>query len=176
MNDRLGIALMLLAMLSFSISDAFIKASDGYLTLGQSLFYLGVLGTLLFAAYALAIGQNPFPRSLLDTPVILRGASEIMATGFIFYGILYGSLTKTISIHQVQPILVTFGAVLFYKESIGWRRWTAIILGFASVMLIIRPGLGGWDFTAIVAFFGAIGLAARDLLTKAVGGHVSSVQ
>ncbi|MEM7241386.1 MAG: DMT family transporter [Pseudomonadota bacterium] len=176
MNERLGIVLMLIAMLSFSISDAFIKASEGHISLGQSLFWLGILGTMCFALYARLLGQNPFPRSLLEPPVLFRGASEILATGSIFTALLYGSLTKTISIHQIQPILVTLGATLYFKEQIGWRRWTAIIVGFASVMLIIRPGFSGWDYTVIFALMGAVGLALRDLSTKAIGSHVSSVQ
>ena len=176
MNERLGILLMLISMLSFAISDAFVKASEGQLSLGQSIFALGILGVLFFGIYARILGQSAFPKSLLEPIVLFRGFSEIFATGFIFSAIVYGSLTKTISIHQLQPVLVIFGAILFFKERVGWRRWVAISIGFASVLLIIRPGVSGWDYTTLLAFMGAIGLAARDLSTKAIGPHVSSVQ
>jgi len=176
MNDRLGIVLMIIAMLSFSISDAFIKASDGSLTVGQAIFWLGLLGVGLFSIYARLLGQNPYPKSLIEPMVLLRGASEILATGAIFASIMLGTLTKAISIHQFQPILVTLGATIFFKEQLGWRRWTAIGIGFASVLLIVRPGLSGWDISALYAFVGAVGLAIRDLSTKAIGPHVSSVQ
>ena len=71
---------------------------------------------------------------------------------------------------------MTLGAALFLGEPVGWRRWSAIVAGFLGVLLIIRPGLEGFDMRALLAVLGVCGLALRDLATRRIPPATSSFQ
>ncbi len=84
-------------------------------------------------------------------------------------------LATVSAILQATPLAVTLGAAVVLKAPVGWRRWTAILVGFAGVLLIVRPGASGVDLGAILALLAVFGLAARDLATRAVPASVSSM-
>ncbi|MEP2715212.1 DMT family transporter, partial [Pseudophaeobacter sp.] len=65
-------------------------------------------------------------------------------------------------------------AALFLGEQVGWRRWSAICVGFAGVLMIVRPGLEGFDPSVFLVLFAVLAIAARDLLTRFVDTTVSS--
>jgi len=176
MNNNRGIILMVISMFAFASSDAFIKGSSIYLSAGQILLMLGLGGTVLFGAACLYKGQNPLPKSFFNPPVLLRNFGEIMGSTGIIMSITLTSISTTSSIQQILPIVVTMGAALFLGEHVGWRRWTAIFIGFLSVMLIIRPGIDGFNPFAIWALVGVIGLSIRDLATKRIKDSVTSLQ
>ncbi|MCC5967972.1 MAG: DMT family transporter, partial [Natronohydrobacter sp.] len=64
----------------------------------------------------------------------------------------------------------------FFGEKVGWRRWSAILAGFIGVLLIVRPGMAGFEPASILAVIGVLGLAGRDLATRAVPRSISSYQ
>jgi len=77
---------------------------------------------------------------------------------------------------QATPLVVTLGAALFLGEQVGWRRWSAILAGFAGVLLIIRPGFDAFEPFSLFAVMGVVGLALRDLATRTVPRAISSMQ
>jgi drug/metabolite transporter (DMT)-like permease len=84
-------------------------------------------------------------------------------------------LSSATAILQIAPLLVTIGAVIFFKEKVGWRRWTAVFIGFIGVLLIVRPGFEGFMPASIFALLGSVFLAARDLATRAMQVKLPSV-
>ena len=70
------------------------------------------------------------------------------------------------TILQVVPLMVTAGAAIFLKDEVGWRRWTAIAIGFAGVLVIIRPGLSGFNEFSLLALAAAAFIALRDMATR----------
>jgi len=68
------------------------------------------------------------------------------------------------------------GAALFLGETVGWRRWSAIIIGLIGVLLIIRPGFEAFDPLSLLALVGVIGLSGRDLVTRAMPPGISSAK
>jgi drug/metabolite transporter (DMT)-like permease len=86
------------------------------------------------------------------------------------------TLSGSSAILQANPLAVTLGAALFLGEAVGWRRWTAIGIGFVGVMLIIQPGLAGFTPASLFAVAAVFLLAARDLASRAVPPEITSVQ
>src|SRR5690606_27116366 len=86
------------------------------------------------------------------------------------------SLSGASAVLPATPLAVTPGAALFLRESVRWRRWTAIAIGFAGVLLIIQPGLAGFTPGALFALVAVVMLAARDLASRVVPPEVSSLQ
>jgi drug/metabolite transporter (DMT)-like permease len=78
----------------------------------------------------------------------------------------YVPLSAVGAITQATPILVTVGAVLFLSEKVSWRRWTSIVVGFCGVLLIIRPGTQGFDYSVLWAVLAMVALSVRDLTTQ----------
>lgn len=176
MDNLRGAVWMTVAMLVFAFEDMFIKLLAGSLSTWQILLILGLGGATTFGAAAWTQGQPLFSRAAILAPVVIRNVGEVVGTlGFVTALALIPISTAS-AILQTAPLIVTLGAALFLSEKVGWRRWTAIFAGFAGVLLIIRPGLAGFDMYALFAVQGALGLAIRDLATRRVPTEVSSSQ
>ncbi|MGY6706677.1 DMT family transporter [Roseinatronobacter sp.] len=177
MTDNLrGAVLMSLAMAGFALEDMFIKLLADALPVGQILVLLGLGGAVAFGIIAHRKGQQVLSPALLTPALLLRNAAELVGTvGFVLSFVL-ASLATASAILQAAPLFVTLGAVLFLGEKVGWRRWTAISVGFAGVMLIVRPGMAGFEPASLFAVIGVIGLAGRDLATRVIPSAVSSYQ
>ncbi len=176
MDNIRGSVLMVLAMAGFALEDTFIKLLADTLPIGQIMIMMGLAGTLIFGLLTLARSEPLFSRDLFRTPVLLRNLGELIgALGYITALALI-PLTTVAAILQATPICITLGAALFMNEQVGWRRWSAITVGFLGVMLIIRPGLDGFQPASILAVIGVAGLALRDLSTRAIPSNISSMQ
>lgn len=177
MSDNLrGALLMALAMAGFALEDMFIKLLAGVMPVGQILLLLGLGGAGVFGTIAQRKGQDIFSPALLTRALVLRNTAELVGTlGFVLSFVL-ASLATASAILQATPLVVTLGAVLFLGEKVGWRRWSAIAIGFVGVMLIVRPGMAGFEPASLFAVIGVMGLAGRDLATRVIPRSVSSYQ
>ncbi|MCC5991326.1 MAG: DMT family transporter [Rhodobacteraceae bacterium] len=177
MSDNLrGAILMALAMAGFALEDMFIKLLADALPVGQVLWMLGLGGALVFGAMAKARGEMVLSPALLSRTLLLRNLAELVGTVGFVLGFVLGSLAMASAILQATPLVVTLGAVLFLGETVRWRRWSAIAVGFFGVMLIVRPGMAGFEPASLFAVIGVLGLAGRDLATRVVPRNVSSFQ
>jgi drug/metabolite transporter (DMT)-like permease len=75
-------------------------------------------------------------------------------------------------IFQAVPLAVTAGAALFFYETVGWRRWAAVIVGFIGVMIVVRPGLEGFDIFGLLVLVSVFFVSFRDLATRAMPAAV----
>ena len=173
-NQR-GAAFMTASMAGFAVEDVFVKAAARNLPLGQVLLTIGLLGMLTFAAMARRKGEALLPAAFLSRPMLIRSAFEV--TGRLFYGlaITLTALSTTSAILQATPLVVVAGAALVFGERVGWQRWLAVLVGFAGVLVILRPGA---EFSALslLAVVGLLGFAGRDLATRAAPKGLSNRQ
>lgn len=174
-NTR-GALLMMASMAGFTLNDTCIKATDNALPLFQMLTIRGVLTTVLIFLLARRLGALRFNLSRRDwTLVLLRSASEIAATYFFLTALLNMPLANVSAVLQVLPLTVTLGAALFFRDPVGWRRMTAILVGFCGMLLIVRPGPDGFDIHSIFALAAVFCVTARDLLTRRMSSAVPSL-
>jgi len=80
------------------------------------------------------------------------------------------------SILQANPLLVTLGAALWLKEPVGPRRWTAILVGLAGVLLVIQPWSESFNRLALICLLATVALSVRDLLTRRLPDAVTTLQ
>ena len=173
-NQR-GILYMVLGMGGFAAEDAFIKLASASLPAGQILLTLGVFGGLLFSALARARGHRPWSREALHWAVLGRNASEMLGSLCYVAALGLAPLVTTTAIFQAMPLAVTMGAALFLGEQVGWRRWTAILVGFLGVMVVIRPGAEDFQPASILAVLAVVGLAARDIFTRRIPRRIDTM-
>ncbi|GAA6202199.1 DMT family transporter [Aquicoccus sp. SU-CL01552] len=176
MDNLRGAALMTLAMLGFAGEDMFIKLMAGALPTWQIIAALGCGGALVFGTLTVLMGQRLLTRAFLSRAVLLRNLGELIGTVGFVTAIALTPLSSASAVLQATPLAVTLGAALFLNEPVGWRRWSAILAGFVGVLLVIRPGLDGFDINSLFAVQAVFGLALRDLSTRRVDGGVSSYQ
>src|SRR6056297_692826 len=174
MNNLRGILLITAAMAAFSIEDSFIKFLTASLPQGQVLGMLGLGGALVFFVLALRNRTNVFARSAFKPVLVWRTLSEGLAATFFVLSLSLVPLSTVAAVFQATPLAITLGAALFMGEDVGWRRWSAIIVGFIGVMIIIRPGLEGFQPASLMVLIAVFAIAARDLLTRLVPAETSS--
>ena len=169
-----GILFMLLAMAGFALEDLFIKLLSSHLPVSQILFILGFSGTAVFLVIALLTHAPILHRDLLNRPVIVRTLCELFAALFFTSAIALTPLSSVASILMTTPLMVTMGAAIFFREKVGWRRWTAIMIGFFGVLLILRPGFDSFMPASLLAVIATIFLAVRDLATRTMQIDIST--
>lgn len=171
-----GIVLMVAAMAGFAMEDMFIKWAASDLPTGQILLMIGVAGAAVFAAMARSQGQRTFVAEALHPAVVGRNLGEMIGTFGFVTALTLAPLSTVSAVAQAMPLAVTMGAALFLGETVGWRRWTAIVTGFLGVLVIIRPGLDGFDPNALWAVLAVFGLGARDLFTRRMPAVIGTMQ
>jgi len=175
MDNLKGILFMILAMAGFAFEDLFIKMLSTYFPISEVIIILGFTGTVVFLIIALMQRAPIIHKDLLNKHVIIRTICELLGAVFFVTAIALTPLSSATAILQIAPLLVTIGAVIFFKEKVGWRRWTAVFIGFIGVLLIVRPGFEGFMPASIFALLGSVFLAARDLATRAMQVKLPSV-
>lgn len=158
---------MVLAMAGFAIEDALLKAAAQILPVGEVLIIFGAGGTLAFMLLARARGQALFPAEARHRAVAWRAVCEVGGRVFHTLAIALTPLSSVSAILQAAPLVVVAGAALIFAERVGWRRWLAVAVGFLGVMVILRPGLSGFEAASLLAVLGMLGFAGRDLATRA---------
>jgi len=107
---------------------------------------------------------------------LIRAFFEILGRLGYTVAIALTPLSSASAILQAAPLVVAAGAVLVFGEKVGWRRWLAIVIGFIGVLMILRPGTGGFEPLSIFAVLGMIGFAGRDLATRAAPQSMTNAQ
>lgn len=159
MENLKGILFMLLSMAGFAVEDALIKVLSTTLPISQILVVLGMAGALLFAVLALFWGEKLYSEDIKTKPFMIRLGADMLAPLFFLPALALLPLATLTSILQAAPIMVTLGAALFLGQSVGWRRWSAIFAGFIGMLIIVRPGMEGFDAAALLALLGVTFLA-----------------
>lgn len=167
---------MVAAMAGFALEDVLIKQLASSLPLGQVLALVGAGGGLIFAAIVRFGGGAVLSPALLSRPVMLRNLTEAIGSTSFVLALALATLSGASAILQATPLAVTLGAALFLREPVGWRRWSAIGIGFAGVLLIVRPGSASFTPASLFAVLAVLMLAARDLCSRAVPAAISSSQ
>ncbi|MFS4580981.1 DMT family transporter [Phaeobacter sp. C3_T13_0] len=176
MDTLRGSLLMVLAMAAFALEDMFIKSAAQSLPVGQILILFGVGGMAIFAVMARAQGQRLWSPVYYTRALVVRSISEVAGRLCFTLAIALTPLSSASAILQATPLVVSAGAVVFFNEHVGLRRWLAIAAGFIGVLMILRPGANGFELASLFAVAGTLGFAGRDLATRAAPSGLSNTQ
>ena len=168
--------MMTLAMAGFAAEDAVIKHLAQTLPVGQIVAIIGLFGALGFGLLAWRAGLRLADPAALRGAVLLRNLCEMTAAACFTLSIALAPLATVTAILQTAPLVVTLGAAVVLKEPVGWRRWSAILVGFVGVLIILRPGSAAFEPAALLAVVGVCGIAVRDLATRRVPAGVHALQ
>jgi drug/metabolite transporter (DMT)-like permease len=174
-NTR-GIIFMAVAMATFTVNDSFMKAVTQLLPLSQAIVIRGVMTLAALLVLARMMGVRTLRVAKVDRKLLgWRTLAEVGGTITFLTALQHMQLANLSAILQSLPLAVTLGAVIALKEPVGWRRMTAIGVGFLGVLLIVRPGTEGFNIWAVVALISVAFVVVRDLATRQFSGSLPSV-
>ncbi|RWK65572.1 DMT family transporter [Mesorhizobium sp.] len=163
-----GALFMVVAMIGFTLNDAITKVSSESMNMAQVMLIRGAFASLFVGLLAWQRGALALPGSMLQPMVAVRVAGEAGATVSFLVALAHLPIANVSAVLQALPLAVTMGAALVFNEGVGWRRWLAIAIGFAGVLIIVRPGFAGFSVYSLLALACVGCCAVRDLATKRI--------
>lgn len=178
-KEFLGITYMIFCMFFFAINDALIKhvllIYKDITILGEVIFIRGVISTLILGLY-LFFKKKLTLDVMISKPLHGRGAVESIAAVFFFLGLMYLPFGELYSLLNLAPILITASGAFILGEKVGWRRWTAVILGFVGVLIVVNPNDLKFGFAFLYPLISAVFITQRDTITRKYLKNFDSLQ
>ncbi|MBK3661886.1 DMT family transporter [Bradyrhizobium diazoefficiens] len=162
-----GIALMVLSIFMFSFGDAMGKFLVGTYSVGQLLF-LRACAALLLLAPMIWRQRHDFVRMERPWLQLLRVTLSTLEVAAFFAATVYLPLADVITYYLAGPIFVTAMSAIFLGENVGWRRWSAILIGFCGVLIALRPSAQTVSLPALIALGGSLSFATLMLITRSL--------
>ena len=153
-------------MACFAGNDAVVKLIARTAPLGEVLFVRGVMTCVLVGALMFILGHASQLRSAVHPRVLGRSGLEALAALLFTSALVRMPIAELSTIVLASPLIITALAVILYREEVGWRRWTAIIVGFAGALCVVKPTPDAFNAWALVGLGCAFASAARDLMTR----------
>lgn len=159
---------MAIGSLGYVVNDALVRrASEEGMGVYQVLFLRSVGLAVLFAVLGWRRGDR-IRREQLTRPVLARTALEVVAAALFFAAIVRMEFANAQAILQVVPFAVTLTAALVLRERVSGRQYLAVLMGFAGVLIIIRPATDGFSAWSLMVVASAAGVVAREFATRRV--------
>lgn len=145
-----GITLMAIGVASLCVSDAVAKTLTQHYAPIQIMFLRNLIALPFAVLIAWRMGGPDALRSRTPMAHLLRGILWIGATVLFFTSIRYLGLAEATALIFVAPLFITAISAMFLKEQVGWRRWSAVLLGFVGVLVIVRPGTAAFEMVMLL--------------------------
>ncbi|WP_113912527.1 DMT family transporter [Roseovarius dicentrarchi] len=167
-NTRLGILLMLATTLVFAVQDGLSRHLAGE----YNVFMVIMIRYWFFAAFVIAIskrnagGLRAAARTTQPVLQTVRALLLVTEICIIVLGFTLLGLVETHAVFACYPLLIAALSGPVLGERVGWRRWTAIAIGFVGVLIILQPGVTVFEPEAVIPLIGALMFALYGLLTR----------
>ncbi len=166
---------MMMSMACFAVEDTFIKLLSARLPATQILFSIGFGGALITLVLAIVLNVNLADKILLNKHVISRTIADLFGALSFTSAMVLIPMSLLASILQATPLFVTLGAAILLGEKVGWRRWSAIFIGFLGVIIILQPGYGSFQLASLLGLAAVLCLALRDVVTRDMATEIPTL-
>ncbi|RFC68613.1 MULTISPECIES: DMT family transporter [Mesorhizobium] len=167
-RSKIGVMLMLLAVLMFSLNDVLGKYLVASYSVGQLLLIRSTAAVLFLTPFILKAGW----RSLFDVSqpklMVARVVLTTIEISSFYYAVGYMPLADAMTFWMAAPIYVAALSPFLLGEHVGWRRWTAILIGFAGVIIALRPSSETLTLPALVALTGSVAFSFMMVTGRAL--------
>jgi len=170
-----AILLFLGALVSFIFLDTTAKYLGRQGLHPQFIAWMRFAVHLVLVSIIFRIWSNPLPLRTGNLPMqVLRGLFLFGSTIFNFFALRTLQLTESTAIYFLSPMVVTALAGPVLGEWAGWRRWAAIGVGFAGMLVVTRPGLAAFNIGYVFSILSMLSYSAYLLMTRKMGATESA--
>jgi drug/metabolite transporter (DMT)-like permease len=162
-----GIGLMLLSVLMFSFGDTLGKFMVATYSVGQ-LLLLRATAALIVLSPSIWRHRREFARLERPWLQLLRVILSTLEVAAFFLATVYLPLADVITYYLAGPIFVTALSAIVLRERVGWRRWSAVLIGFCGVLIALRPSAQTVTWPAMIALAGCMAFAVLMLITRSL--------
>lgn len=156
----------------FSANDAAAKFAARLVPVSEVVAIRGFVA-LLIAIIVIIWRREILAISAIRNPfLLLRALIEAMIGILAIYTLTLMPLANFTAILLVQPFLIACVGAIWLGEKVGWRRWTAIGVGFVGMLMVMKPATEDFEAASLLALLTAFLAVARDLLVRKIGSHV----
>ena len=173
--NRRGILALIAATAAFSVNDAIIKLAARALPVGEVIFVRGFMTIVCMTGALAAMRQLGKIPTAFTRWVAARAFLDGCATALFVTGLMRIKLADLTAMVLASPLILTALSVFLFKEVVGWRRWSAIVVGFIGALFIVRPVPGSFDAWALMGLGAACASAARDLITHRLDPRIPAL-
>jgi drug/metabolite transporter (DMT)-like permease len=174
-NNLLGIAYLVSAGLFLTTNDGISKWLVPYYPVGQLLFVQASLITLIVTIVMRWRGESPLAARSWR-PHFYRGGLYVIGSFAFVFALRYLPFAEVVAIAFAGPMFMTLFGRFILRESVGWHRLGAVVVGFIGVLFVIRPGTDAMHWAVVLPLIVALADAARDLVTRQMAGGESSLR
>lgn len=174
-DNARGILAMLASVVVFIFNDALIKLAAETVPSVQAIGVRGLFATLWCGLALLVTGTWRQIGHAGHPAVLLRGGLEAGAAIIYLIALFQIPFAIATAVNLSTPLILTVLAVLILKEDVRWRRWSAVITGFAGVLLVIQPRPGDLDMWAWVALGATFIGSLRDIIARWLPAEVPTL-
>jgi drug/metabolite transporter (DMT)-like permease len=161
-----GTGLMLAGIALFSVNDALGKWLLADYSVGELLLIRSIAALILLAPFICKTDMAAFTRPPRPVLQIARIALSAVEVAMFFWAVSYLPLADTVTFYLAGPIYVTALSVVLLGETVGWRRWTAVLVGFVGVVLALRPSAASFTLPALIALGGSLFFSVLMITTR----------
>jgi drug/metabolite transporter (DMT)-like permease len=172
-NNVAGIVSMLVCQALFVANDALVKLATTSLPATEIMALRGLVASAIVAAATHRTGALFRHHLYGSRRVLLRSVLEALVALTYLVALAHIPLPTIITILQATPLILVAASGVLLGEHVGWRRWTAVSVGFIGVVAVVRPGTGSFDYVWL-ALLTVIFMAARDLITRRIHAGIPS--
>jgi len=163
-----GIGFMLVAVFLFALNSAAGKWLVAKYPVGEFMLIRSCFTLLFLSPFIWHTGRAAFanaPRPGLQVMRVVLGSIEV---AMFFWAVSYLPLADTTTFYLAGPIYVTALSVVLLRERVGWRRWSAVLIGFTGVVIALRPSSSSFTLPALIALAGSVMYALVLITTRAL--------
>lgn len=161
-----GILAMSASVVVFIFNDALMKLAAETMPPLQAIGLRGIFATLWCGLALLVRGEWRQVHRIAHPVVALRGTLEAVAAVSFLVALAYIPFAIATAVNLSTPLFLAALAVLLLKETVGWRRWSAIAVGFAGVLMVIQPRPSDIDIWTWLVLFSSLAGATRDVIAR----------
>jgi drug/metabolite transporter (DMT)-like permease len=162
-----GITLMLVSVCMFAFGDTLGKFIVATYSVGQ-LLLLRATAALIVLSPAIWRHRREFGRLERPWLQLLRVILSTLEVAAFFLATVYLPLADVITYYLACPIFVTALSAIVLRERVGWRRWSAVVIGFCGVLIALRPSAQTVTWPAMIALAGCMAFAVLMLITRSL--------